>query len=87
MIANFKKKPYIWSVAAIFAFALIGVLLLTNSNGYANNSVPNSTVSNRNAATPAVVSIAKPLTKEELQDRMVNSIDYFNSAVGSFTWY
>lgn len=84
MIANFKKKSYIWSAAAIFAFVLIGVIVLTNSKGYANNTVPNSNATNSNLATPSVVSNTKHLTKEGLQNLMGNSIDYFNSAVGSF---
>jgi beta-lactamase regulating signal transducer with metallopeptidase domain len=95
MIKKFKKKSYRWSALGILAVIAVASVSLLNANADGANEKQEE----KNAEKEAIIEtnaeatvytppkqneIHKEMTKEEILTKMINSVDYFETAKGEF---
>ncbi|MFB6468211.1 M56 family metallopeptidase [Cytobacillus sp. Hz8] len=95
MIKKFKKKSYRWSALGVIAVVAVASVSLLNANADGSNGKKEekSTGKEEIIETKAEATVYTPpkqnenykeMTKEEILTKMINSVDYFETAKGEF---
>jgi beta-lactamase regulating signal transducer with metallopeptidase domain/outer membrane lipoprotein-sorting protein len=95
MIKKFQKKSYRWSALGVIAVMAVSSVSLLNAHADGSNgkSIEQTTENvskkeNKNESTVYIPPIQKEnykdVTKEEILTKMINTIDYFETAKGEF---
>lgn len=90
MIKKFQKKSYRWSGLGVVAVIAVSSLSLLNAQAEEPKGNPKENITTVNTKDKASESINVQNTTEEkqkIQTLMLNSIDHFNTAKGSFEYF
>ncbi|MFD3449749.1 M56 family metallopeptidase [Microbacteriaceae bacterium 4G12] len=95
MIKKFQKKSYRWSVLGIMTIIAVSSFSLFNAHADETKEQPKSQGDGKSMATgmkeentvytpPKQPEYLGDMTKEEILTKMINTVDYFETAIGEF---
>ncbi|WP_147535451.1 M56 family metallopeptidase [Bacillus marasmi] len=94
LIKKFEKKSYRWSALGIFTIIIVSVFSLINTQAQGSNEkheeatkTKESTQNEKNGSiyTPPIKKESyEEMSKEEVVFKLLNTVDYFHTAVGKF---